>query len=107
MKDWFKLRGDLEGSSKYIATAIGFVLTILLWWVLAEIFSKNRPIYPGEDNTTMELIDSNIIILQSFIYKRQPGGKYFTFLLAQPPRIFLGYTACFALWYVFITIPCF
>ncbi|MBK6390116.1 MAG: ABC transporter permease subunit [Saprospiraceae bacterium] len=58
MKDWFKLRGDLEGSSKYIATAIGFVLTILLWWVLAEIFSKNRPIYPGEDNTTMELIDS-------------------------------------------------
>ena len=58
IKDWFKLNGDLPGSSKIVISIVGFALTILLWYVLAEIFSKQRPIYDGQSAESTELIDS-------------------------------------------------
>jgi NitT/TauT family transport system permease protein len=58
MKDWFKLNGELHGSSKLVVGIVGFALTILLWYILAELFSKKRPIYDGKSEELTELIDS-------------------------------------------------
>ncbi len=58
MKDWFKLRGEIVGSSNLVTSILGFVITFLLWWVLAELFSKRKPIYEGSSDTAIELIDS-------------------------------------------------
>lgn len=58
MKDWFKLNGDLHGSSKVVIGVIGFGLTLLLWYALAELFSKQRPIYDTKNEENTELIDS-------------------------------------------------
>ena len=58
MKDWFKLNGELQGSSKLVVGILGFVFSILLWYILAELFSKKRPIYEGGNDAPMELIDS-------------------------------------------------
>ena len=48
MKDWFKLRGTLSGQSSIILTVAGFLLTLLVWWILAELFSRQRPVYAGQ-----------------------------------------------------------
>ena len=40
----FQLRGQLRSTQKLILIALGFILFILLWWVLAELFSVKRPI---------------------------------------------------------------
>ncbi len=58
MKDWFKLRGQIAGSSNLVVTMIGVLITILVWWLLAELFSKKKPIYEGGEDTPIELIDS-------------------------------------------------
>jgi NitT/TauT family transport system permease protein len=58
MKDWFTLRGSLDGRSRLIITALGFLITLLFWWILAEIFSKTRPVYDESTITPMETTDS-------------------------------------------------
>lgn len=45
MNQWFKLRGENEGTSGLVFTVVGFVVTILFWWILAELFSKVKPIH--------------------------------------------------------------
>lgn len=40
----FQLRGDLTASQRWILGFIGLVLFVVLWWVLAEAFSVQRPV---------------------------------------------------------------
>lgn len=59
MKDWFKLRGTLSGQSSIILTVAGFLLTLLVWWILAELFSRQRPVYAGQqDKESAMFVDS-------------------------------------------------
>lgn len=64
----FKLRGDLSSSQKLILGIVGFVLLILIWWMIAEaksvqvpVLSGEKSVYPssiGADTKTLALIDS-------------------------------------------------
>ena len=45
IKEWFALRGKLSEQSQIIYTLIGFIITIALWWILAESFAVNKAIY--------------------------------------------------------------
>lgn len=59
MKDWFKLRGTLSGQSSIILTVTGFLITLILWWILAELFSRQRPVYAGQqEKETAMFVDS-------------------------------------------------
>jgi len=58
MNNWFKLRGANEGTSSVIVTLIGFIITIAFWWLLAELFSKKKPIHEGNQNEELVLFDS-------------------------------------------------
>ncbi|HNR06932.1 MAG TPA: ABC transporter permease subunit [Saprospiraceae bacterium] len=53
MDNWFKLRGTNAGTSGLLISAVGFIITIALWWVLAEIFSKQKPVLEGQDEVTL------------------------------------------------------
>lgn len=63
----FKLRGDLSKSQSIILGIIGFVLLILIWWIIAESKSEQLPIYEavefpsstlGADDKMLALLDS-------------------------------------------------
>ncbi len=58
-ENWFKLRGALSRQSAFTLTLIGFSLTILIWWILAELFSRQRPVYANQtENESLVFIDS-------------------------------------------------
>lgn len=64
----FKLRGDLTSSQKLILGIAGFVLLVIIWWLIAEAKSVQVPVVSGEktvypssinaDAATLALIDS-------------------------------------------------
>lgn len=47
----FKLRGELSKQQELMLAVGGFVLFILFWWILAEVFSINKPVLEGFDST--------------------------------------------------------
>jgi len=55
MASLFKLRGALTKQQDIVLGVIGVVLFILLWWILAEAFSKKKPIL---DNFNTDLPSS-------------------------------------------------
>lgn len=57
LNNWFKLRGKIEGASSFIYPLLGFVITIILWWMLAELFSEKKQVY-AENNFNATSIDS-------------------------------------------------
>lgn len=44
MKNWFALRGKLENSASMIFSIGGIVITILCWWIFAELLSTKNPV---------------------------------------------------------------
>lgn len=44
MSNLFQLRGSLKSTQKFVLIVVGFFLFILIWWILAEAFSIDRPI---------------------------------------------------------------
>ena len=58
MDNWFKLRGTNEGNSDLVITLVGFILTVAFWWILAELFSKRKPIHDGNQQQELLMIDS-------------------------------------------------
>jgi ABC-type nitrate/sulfonate/bicarbonate transport system, permease component len=48
----FKLRGDLSGRHEFVLGIIGAVIFVLLWWVLAEAFSKQRAVFDDDITIT-------------------------------------------------------
>ena len=44
MSNLFKLRAPLTASQKWILGVVGLVLFVVVWWVLAEVFSAERPV---------------------------------------------------------------
>lgn len=58
MKDWFVLRGKLNSVSAWIFTLLGLVLTLIVWWILAELLSTNNPIVTGYNPYLPSSLDS-------------------------------------------------
>ena len=52
MANFFKLRGSLEKRQEIILGLVGLVLFILIWWILAEVFSKQRPVFDDDAELT-------------------------------------------------------
>lgn len=68
--DLFKLRGSLSKSQTLILGIIGVILFIIVWWVLAEMLSVNRPLVElhsrppssiGEDSLAQAARDSMLL----------------------------------------------
>ncbi len=102
MKDWFKLRANLDASSKLTLTLVGFFLTIIFWWILAELFSKQRPIYANESSDVIEMIDSVTGNVKSKIWSQaEPGlGKPTSYekvypLLPRPDKTLFSFKKLF------------
>ena len=49
MSSLFELRGALKKQQSLILSIVGFVLFLLIWWALAELLSKQRPILEDFD----------------------------------------------------------
>jgi len=102
MNNWFKLRGTNDGKSDLIITAVGFVLTIAFWWVLAEIFAKKKPIQEG--NQQQELVlsdtvsgDNKIKLWEDTLVENIPvlGYEKVYPLLPRPDKTLMSYKPLF------------
>ena len=47
----FKLRGALTKSQEIMLGLVGLVIFIAVWWIAAEVLSREKPIIEGYDNT--------------------------------------------------------
>lgn len=55
-----KLRGELSKQQDIVLGVVGVLLFILLWWVMAEVFSKQKPIFDDFDTTLPSSINGEI-----------------------------------------------
>ena len=58
IKQWFKLRGNLDEQSSWVFTILGLLITISFWWILAELFSANKPIVENYHSILPSSLDS-------------------------------------------------
>ena len=58
----FKLRGNLSRQQEIMLTAAGFLLFVLLWWILAEAFSIKKPVIAGYDTALPSIYDEGSTI---------------------------------------------
>lgn len=67
----FKLRGPLSKTQDLVLSLIGIVLFILVWWVLAEVFSKQKAIIPDFDTELPSSITGEVdqAVLDSIAYR--------------------------------------
>jgi len=56
----FKLRGPLTKAQDLTLSLVGLVVFILVWWVLAEAFSKQKPIYGDFDASLPSTITGEV-----------------------------------------------
>lgn len=56
----FKLRGNLSKKQEWILTLLGFVVLIIVWWAMAEIFSQKTPIIEGYHQTLPSSIGEDV-----------------------------------------------
>ncbi len=56
----FKLRGPLTKTQDLILSLVGLVLFILVWWVLAEALSQQKPIYGDFDSSLPSSISGEV-----------------------------------------------
>ncbi len=58
----FTLRGSLSKTQSILLGLVGFVIVILIWWVLAELLSVNRPIVEFDDHLPSSLDSADVYI---------------------------------------------
>jgi len=56
-KSLFKLRGELTKTQNLSLGALGLIIFILVWWILAEAFSINRPVVDGYNTELPSSLD--------------------------------------------------
>ena len=55
-----KLRGELTKQQDIVLSTIGVLLFVILWWVFAEVFSKQKPIFEDFDTTLPSSINGEV-----------------------------------------------
>ncbi len=58
MKDWFSLRAKLQNKTSWLLSIVGLLLTLSLWWILAEVLSVNNPVIEGYNSYLPSSLDS-------------------------------------------------
>jgi len=67
----FKLRGDLGYAQKIVLAALGGLITLAIWWLLAELLSAQRPILEGGLRELPSVLDTTITPVQRDSILRQ------------------------------------
>lgn len=67
MNSLFKLRGELTRSQSILYTFLGFIVLIIFWWLLAELFSEKVPVLEGYNQSLPSSIgdDVDLVTLDS------------------------------------------
>lgn len=97
----FKLRGTLSKSQSLTLGLIGLVLFLLLWWILAEIFSRKVPIVEGyntelpsmvgQDSARIAMIRDSILLADSIKVANATSFKKIYPVLPTPLSVLLSY----------------
>ncbi len=56
----FKLRGNLTRQQEWLLSFAGFVVILLVWWILAEVFAQRVPIVEGYNQTLPSSIGEDV-----------------------------------------------
>jgi len=67
----FKLRGELGYAHRIVLAVLGGLITLAIWWVLAEALSSQRPVVEGGLRELPSLLDTTITKLQRDSILRQ------------------------------------
>jgi ABC-type nitrate/sulfonate/bicarbonate transport system permease component len=67
----FKLRGDLSYGQQAVLAVAGIIVTLALWWALAEAFSAQRPVVEGGLRELPSALDTTITPAQRDSILRQ------------------------------------
>ncbi|MEL7021674.1 MAG: ABC transporter permease subunit, partial [Bacteroidota bacterium] len=96
----FQLRGKLQSPQQLLLGIIGFILFVLLWWILAEVFAVQRPIVEGyqtrlpssvaTDSTSVALRDS-ILRADSIAFANASSFEKVYPLLPRPDQVMSAY----------------
>lgn len=97
----FKLRGTLSKSQSLILGLVGLVLFLLLWWLLAELFSRKVPIVEdyntelpsmvGQDSARIAMIRDSILLADSIKVANATSFKKIYPVLPTPLSVLLSY----------------
>lgn len=68
--NWFALRGKLQSSTSWVFTIIGFLLTLAVWWILAELLSTKNPVVSGYNPYLPSGLDSMSTYARDSILKQ-------------------------------------
>lgn len=103
MNNWFQLRGKLTGGSTTLITIIGFIISIIVWWILAEVFSKNRPVVEGYNTELPSSLDANnqfnrdsILRVDSIKYAQATTFEKVYPLLPRPDQVLKSFPVLFS-----------
>ena len=67
----FKLRGELGYAHRIVLAVLGGLITLAIWWVLAEALSSQRPVVEGGLRELPSLLDTTITKVQRDSILRQ------------------------------------
>lgn len=100
----FQLRGKLTNQQQLLLGIAGFVLFVVVWWVLAEVFAVNRPIVEGyqtrlpsstaTDSASVALRDS-ILQADSIAFANASEFEKVYPLLPRPDQVVGAYPTLF------------
>jgi NitT/TauT family transport system permease protein len=98
MNKWFELRGKLDETTSWVFTVLGLLLTLVIWWALAELLSTKNPIVHGYnpylpsslDSMSVEQRDS-IIRQDSIVLNGATEFKKVYPLLPRPDQVLFSF----------------
>jgi len=67
----FKLRGELSYAHRIVLAVLGGLITLAIWWILAEALSSQRPVVEGELRVLPSILDTTITKVQRDSILRQ------------------------------------
>lgn len=96
MDNWmFKLRGDLTRYQEIILGVVGLIIFIVVWWIAAEMLSRQRPIMAGFDSSisvTDEGLNLDSLARQdSLAFANATEFEKVYPLLPPPPKVLASY----------------
>ena len=102
MNQWFTLRGKLDSKSSLLFPIIGFFITIAIWWILAEIFSTQRPVIanynselPSSINSDINVNRDSILRADSLVLANATSYEKVYPLLPRPDKVLLSFSELF------------
>ena len=91
----FKLRGGLSRSQELLLGVVGLLIFIVLWWIAAEMLSRQRPIIAGFDATLPSQMEGmnvdSLARVDSIAYANATEFETVYPILPPPPKVLASY----------------